>query len=183
MDKENENRKRSTERVQMGRSRGKKRKEKRKSYRGNHSRGEKLGIKEKGEEEGCMGRKVHIGNKWWKIMTVYSKEVKTTRRHVQDAMKENRKECMFMGGDINGRIGKRGVMSWEEERRDGKTKSKNKVENAEGKRLMEWIEENRWEVLNGTERGDEEGEWTYLGSRRETVIDYGIVNEEAWERQ
>jgi hypothetical protein len=28
-----------------------------------------------------------------------------------------------------------------------------------------------------------EGEWTYLGSRRETVIDYGIVNEEAWERQ
>jgi hypothetical protein len=125
----------------------------------------KLGIKEKreekGEEQGCMERKVHIGNKWWKIMTVYSKEVKTTRRHVQDAMKENRKECMFMGGDINGRIGKRGVMSWEEERRDGKTKSKNKVENAEGKRLMEWIEENRWEVLNGNERGDEEGEWTY----------------------
>jgi hypothetical protein len=54
----------------------------------------KLGIKEKrqekGEEEGCMERKVHVGNKWWKIMTVYSKEVKTTRRRVQDAMKKNR---------------------------------------------------------------------------------------------
>jgi hypothetical protein len=46
MDKENGNMKRNTkrkvatERVQMGRSRGKKRKEKRKSYRGNNNRGE-----------------------------------------------------------------------------------------------------------------------------------------------
>jgi hypothetical protein len=46
MDKENGNRKRSTkgkvatERIQMGRSRGKKRKEKGKSYRGNNNRGE-----------------------------------------------------------------------------------------------------------------------------------------------
>jgi hypothetical protein len=60
-------------------------------------------------------------------------------------------------------------------------KSKDK-ENAEGKRLMEWIEENGWEVLNGNKQGDEEGEWTSIGSRRETVIDCEIVNEEAWER-
>jgi hypothetical protein len=36
--------------------------------------GVKLGIKEKrqekGEDEGCMERKVYIGNKWWKIMTI-----------------------------------------------------------------------------------------------------------------
>jgi predicted DNA-binding WGR domain protein len=37
-------------------------------------------------------------------------------------------------------------------------------------------------VLNGNKQGDEEGEWTYIGSRGEIVIDYGIVNEEAWER-
>jgi hypothetical protein len=30
-----------------------------------------------------MEIKVHIGNKWWKIMTIYSKEVKTTRRLVK----------------------------------------------------------------------------------------------------
>jgi hypothetical protein len=49
---------------------------------------------------------------------------------------------------------------------------------------MEWIEENGWEVLNGNKQGHEEGEWTYkyLGSRGETVIDYGIANEEAWAR-
>jgi hypothetical protein len=52
-----------------------------------------------------MERKIRIGNnKWWKIMTIYSKEVKTTRRRVEDAIKENRDECMLMGGDFNGRI-------------------------------------------------------------------------------
>jgi hypothetical protein len=71
MDKENGNQKRSTkgkvaiERVHMGRSRGKKRKEKGKSYRGNNNRSE-IG-QEKGEEEGCMEIKVHIGNKWCKL--------------------------------------------------------------------------------------------------------------------
>jgi hypothetical protein len=161
-EREEKLRKRYYRREQMGRAWGKKRKEKVKSYR-----------------EGCMERKVHIGNKWWKIMTIYSKEMKTTRRRVEDAMEENREECMLMGGgDFNGRIGERGA---EEGREDGKRKSKDKVKNAEGKRLMEWIEENGWEVLNGNKQRDEEGEWTYFGNREETVIDYGIVNEEAWE--
>jgi hypothetical protein len=124
--------------------------------------GVKLGIKEKRqekrEEEGCMERKVHIGNKWWKIMTIYSKKMKTTRRRVEDVMKENREEFMLMGGDFNGRIGEREARNWEEEREDGKRKSKDKVENAEEKRLMEWIEENGWKVLNGNKQRDEEGE-------------------------
>jgi hypothetical protein len=34
---------------------------------------------------------------------------------------------------------------------------------------MEWIEENGWEVLNGNKKG-------------ETMVDYGIVNKQAWER-
>jgi hypothetical protein len=37
--------------------------------------------------------------------------------------------------------------------------------------------------LNGNKQGDEEGEWTYMDSRGETVIPYDrIVNEEAWQR-
>jgi hypothetical protein len=42
--------------------------------------GVKLGIKEKSQErgeEGCMERNVHIGNEWWKILRVYSKEMRT----------------------------------------------------------------------------------------------------------
>ncbi|KAJ3666595.1 hypothetical protein Zmor_002032 [Zophobas morio] len=38
-----------------------------------------------------------------------------------------------------------------------------------------------WEILNGNKEGDEEGEWTYVGARGESIIDYGIVKEEAWE--
>jgi hypothetical protein len=75
--------------------------------------GMKLGIKEKrqekGEEEGCMERKVHIGNKWWKMMTTYSKERKTTRRCVEDAMKENREDRILLRVYFNGGIGERGA--------------------------------------------------------------------------
>jgi protein subunit release factor B len=70
--------------------------------------GVKLGIKEKRqqkeEEEECMERNIHIGNKCWKIMTIYSKEMKTTRTGVEDTITENRETCMLMGRDFNGRI-------------------------------------------------------------------------------
>jgi hypothetical protein len=76
----------------------------------------KLGIKEKrqekGEEEGCMERKVHIGNKWWKIMTIYSKERKKTPRRVEDAMKENREDRILLRGNFNGGIGEKGTRNW-----------------------------------------------------------------------
>jgi hypothetical protein len=80
--------------------------------------------------------------------------MKTTRRRVEDARKENKEKCILLGGDFNGRIGGRGTRNWEEEREDGKRKSKDKVENAERKRLMERIKKNRWEVLNGNKQGD-----------------------------
>jgi hypothetical protein len=97
-------------------------------------------------------------------MKICSKGVKTTRRRVEDALKENRQKCMLMGGDFNGRIGGKRARNWEEGRGNGKRKFKNKVENVEGKRLMKWIKESEWEVLNGNKQGDEEGEWTYVGS-------------------
>jgi hypothetical protein len=37
-------------------------------------------------------------------------------------------------------------------------------------------------VLNRNRQGDEEGEWTYVGSRGETMIDYAIENQEARDR-
>jgi hypothetical protein len=50
-----------------------------------------------------------MGNKSWKIVTIYSKEMKTTRRCVEDAMKGNWEDCTLLGGDFNGRIGERGA--------------------------------------------------------------------------
>jgi hypothetical protein len=79
-------------------------------------------------------------------------------------LKENREDCILLGGDFNGRIGDRGARNYEEERGKGKRKTKDREEIAEAKRLMEWIEENGWVVLIGNKQGDEEGEWTYIGS-------------------
>ncbi|KAJ3634805.1 hypothetical protein MTP99_007750 [Tenebrio molitor] len=104
--------------------------------------------------------------------------MRTTTRRVENTVKKDREECILVGGDFNGGIVERGARNWEEENGNGKRKTQDKVENAEGKRMMEWIEENGWEVLNG----NEEGEMTYVGSRGETVIDYAIENEAAWER-
>jgi hypothetical protein len=95
-------------------------------------------------------------------------------------VKENREDCILLGRDFNGRIGDRGARNYEEERGKGKRKTKDREGIAEGKRLMEWIEENGWVVLNGNKQVDQEGEWTYIGGMGETVIDYGKVNEEAW---
>jgi hypothetical protein len=101
----------------------------------------KLGIKEKGEQQGCKEIKVHIGNKWWKIRTIYSKEVKKTRRRVEDAMKENREECMLMGGYFNGRkrsrkLG-RGEGGWEKkiQRQGGKRRG----EETDGMDRRKWM--------------------------------------------
>jgi hypothetical protein len=112
MDKENGNRKRSTkgkvatERVQMGRSRGKKRKEKGRATWGIIT-GVKLGIQEQKEEEGTG-----------KITYAWE-------------------------GTSNRRIGERGARNWKEERGDGKRKSKDKVENAKGKKLVGGKEQRR----------------------------------------
>jgi hypothetical protein len=85
-----------------------------------------------------MERNVHIGNKWQKIMTIYSKEMKMTIRGVEDTIKGNREDCTLLGGDFNGSIGERGARNWEEEGKNVKRKSKDKVENnMDGKYRME----------------------------------------------
>lgn len=36
-------------------------------------------------------------------------------------------------------------------------------------------------MLNGNKTGDERGEWTYMSKRGSFIIDYAIVNQDAWE--
>jgi hypothetical protein len=130
-----ENRENATERLQVEKPMGKKRKEK-----GNNNRGETGDQRKesrKGRRKGCMERDVHIANEWWKILRVYSKEMRITTRRVENTMKKDREEWMLVRGDFNGRIGERGARNWEGEKGDGKRKTKDKLENAEGKRPME----------------------------------------------
>lgn len=39
-----------------------------------------------------------------------------------------------------------------------------------------------WEILNGNKEGDEKGEFTYVEAKGQSVIDYVIMNVEAWEK-
>jgi hypothetical protein len=45
-------------------------------------------------------------------MTIYSKEMKTTRRRVEDAIKGNREDRILLGGDFKGRTGEKGALKW-----------------------------------------------------------------------
>jgi hypothetical protein len=60
------------------------------------------------------------------VKNKYSKEMKKTRRRVENTMKENKEDCILLGGDLNERIRERGARS---------------VENAEKK--------NGWKKMDG----------------------------------
>jgi exonuclease III len=83
-------------------------------------------------------------------------------------------------GDFNARTGEEGGKvgedDWMEEEKG--RRSKDKKTNKEGRKLVEFIKERGWWILNGGIRGDEEGNWTYTGGRGESVIDVILVNEE-----
>lgn len=57
--------------------------------------------------------------------------------------------------------------------------SKDKLINSEGEELPDMMEERRREVRNGNTWKDEEGDWTYIGSRRTSVVVYVLSNYKA----
>ncbi|KAJ3645682.1 hypothetical protein Zmor_023323 [Zophobas morio] len=95
--------------------------------------------------------------------------MRNTKQEIQEKIEESEEEFLLLGGDFNARIGNKS----REEDGENTRKSKDKVENKDGKLLWELIEERGWEVLK---EGDEEGEFTWIGKRGESVIDYVIVN-------
>lgn len=59
---------------------------------------------------------------------------------------------------------------------EGKNRrSKDKKINRERRKLV--VEKTRWSIFNGNIKRDEEGEYTYTGSRESTVIEYVIEND------
>ena len=87
----------------------------------------------------------------------------------------------IVAGDFNIRIGVEGkCMDYEFPGEIRNRKTKDKLLGKGGRDLVEKIENKGWIILNGTTAGDEEGEYTFIGSRGNSVIDYAITNEEAW---
>lgn len=145
-------------------------------------KGMQEGEESKIKETGMLERKIIIGEGKWRIITVYSGGIKETRKSIETAIKLTEEERLIIGGDFNARMGEKGKrigmdqMSGKNRRRE----TKDKKEDARGRELVNMIEERGWDVLNGNTVGDEKGEYTYVGPRGETVIDYVVVNEDAW---
>jgi hypothetical protein len=134
------------------------------------------------EERGFMERTVKRKQRKWRIVTVYSRSMKETKRIIEERVKEQEEGTLVIGGDFNARIGGKGRRMEEQQATIERRPTKDGIENAEGRELVSLVEERGWDVLNGNCIGDEKGEYTYIGSRGETVIDYVMVNEEAWDK-
>lgn len=50
--------------------------------------------------------------------------------------------------------------------------------NSEGRKLISFMEERGWCLYNGNMKGDEKGEYTFIGGKGCTVIDYIMGEEE-----
>lgn len=115
-------------------------------------------------------------------MTVYSKDMKKTRENIEVLIGEEKEELLIIGGDFNVRTGREGSFCNEEKEEKEMRRSKDKVKNGEGTKLLEMAEENGWEILNGNMEGDEEGEFTFIGGKGNSVINYvpidSIIKEE-----
>ena len=55
-------------------------------------------------------------------------------------------------------------------------KEAQKTRYATGKVLLEMVENNGWHILNGNVEGNENGEYTFIRSTGQSVIDYTIVD-------
>ncbi|XP_025073109.1 uncharacterized protein LOC112552323, partial [Pogonomyrmex barbatus] len=143
--------------------------------------GVRKGLKEeelKEDERGIQIRKIWLNNKTLKILTLYSREMKKTRDNLEKLTGSAKEERLIVGGDFNARTGTEGSFCGEEKEERIWRKSRDKLRNNEGIKLLEMIEENGWEILNGNMEGDEEGDYTFIGGKGSSVIDYVIVDSE-----
>jgi len=66
-----------------------------------------------------------------------------------------------------------GVEEGKEKERNSKDSRKQRKEN-----VVKRIRESGWMIMNGRTEADKEGDWMYIGGRRESVIDYILGEEE-----
>lgn len=130
-----------------------------------------------------MIERIKKGEEKWRIIGVYVREkIEETLGRIEQWMERGEIKTL-VGGDFNARTGNKGgevrggEERDEEEKRENR-KSKDEKVNGEGKKLIEFVEENGWSIFNGDMKGDEEGEYTFTGGKGCTVIDYAIEDSE-----
>lgn len=130
--------------------------------------------------EGIMHIKVREEAEEIRIFTVYNS---TYGREIGEVLAKElesyENDNIIIGGDFNIRIGEKGG---DEEEGGIQRKSKDKTVGNGSSSFMEILQGEGFNVLNGRTKGDWEGEYTYVGARGSTVIDYIFVNEKIQDR-
>lgn len=88
---------------------------------------------------------------------------------------EEKDQCVLIGVDFNARIGLKG--SNDEESWNIRKNSKDKMVNSWGREFLELVGVVGGRILNGTMEGDRKDNYTYVGPREGSVIDYVVINE------
>lgn len=129
----------------------------------------------KSESSDLVTLTINSNNEVWKVIGIYNRNGAEQTLLKLDDETQNPEERIVIGGDFNARIGEEGTFDEELETRE-KRRSKDKIINREGKFLMKLMEQKAWFVLNGNVEGDRNGEFTYMGPKADTVIDYVITD-------
>lgn len=110
------------------------------------------------------------------IISIYnSGNWKAIENAIKEIFEINRKDNIIVGGDFNIRIEEEG--GWDEQIGEYNRKSKDKVIGLRARKLIDLVSEVGGRILNRASEGDSEGEYTYVGARGSSVIDYIFVNE------
>ena len=135
-------------------------------------------------EEGLLVKGIELGQnkELFTVVTIYNNGgFRKLENELEGVINETeeRGQSVILMGDVNARTGKDNVRATLGERNYKARESKDAVQNAEGKRLLSFCEENGLIIMNGRCEGDRKGNCTYVGEQGEegSVIDYVIITE------
>ncbi|CAD6223128.1 GSCOCG00005406001-RA-CDS, partial [Cotesia congregata] len=147
---------------------------------------EGIEIRNKGkwDEEGWAEVEVLLGGEWWWIIGVYiNGDMGRKKELMSKWMDEAGDERILFGGDFNARTASEGgLRTVDDQLGRSVRRSKDNVYNKDGKELCSFLEEKGWAIVNGCVKGDEEGEWTFVGERGCSVIDLVLIDERSRDR-
>lgn len=138
-----------------------------------------------GATEEVIAVEVKRKEETYRIIVTYMNEKKEKNwKEIKKILENNERTKTMIGGDFNASIGEEDVWLEEEEtfnlrsemEKEGNRRSKDKTVNKEGEKMLEEIRNNGLYIANGNMNGDEEGEFTYVGPRGITTIDYLLTN-------
>lgn len=140
-------------------------------------------VKVREVRDGAINTQINIRGKEINMWAIYNTgNLREMGEFLAEEIREVEENILIIGGDFNIRIGELGKIRGMTVNGDEiKRQSKDKTISNEGRDFVRTIEGRGWFILNGAIEGDWQGEYTFEGARGDSVIDYVIVNDQAYD--